>query len=144
MLFPNQKMWGPDSERVRAAARITGPDRVGVIDGVEVDFRCSSIDPAEWEPRPWWHFASDSQGSARLRFPSDDEFSVPAMKGAIALGTGDAVRAIDASTDEAGAAFLAAFPAEFNSLGGDHNRVDSPEDGDVDGFPVVSDAARQA
>nr|MBO81436.1 hypothetical protein [Citromicrobium sp.] len=36
------------------------------------------------------------------------------MKGAIALGTGDAVRAIDASTDEAGAAFL--HPHDRNTI----------------------------
>lgn len=100
------RRWGPDCVRVDVAELITGPARQGLIDGVEIDLRESRIDANEWEPRPWWHFASDSAGSARLAFPSDEELGVPRLDSAVDLGAGDRVYVGEVSTEDAGPRFL--------------------------------------
>lgn len=100
------RRWGPDSPRVDAAESITGPQRHGVVDGVIIDLRHTDIDAIEWEPRPWWHLASDSAGSARLSFPSDADLGIPPLTGAVALRAGDRVSAVGASSEDIGPKFL--------------------------------------
>jgi hypothetical protein len=58
-------------ETARAAALIAGPDRHGVIDGVHIDFRHPDLDPAEWEPAPWWYVWGDGPAHAGILFPSE-------------------------------------------------------------------------
>lgn len=100
------RRWGPDSDRVDAAEAITGPTRHGTIDGVAIDLRHPDIKAEEWEPRPWWHLASDSAGSARLSFPSDVGLGVPALGGAVELRPGDRVSVAGTSSEDIGAKFL--------------------------------------
>lgn len=101
------RRWGPaDSPRVEAAEVITGPVRHGLIDGVEIDFRHPDIDPDDWEPRPWWHLATYSVGSAGLVFPSDGELQVPPITDGLKVEAGDRVRIASVAYENEGPLFL--------------------------------------
>lgn len=98
--------WGPDCERVDQAERIASWERRGKIDGVSFDFRHTKIPADQWEPRPWWHIASDGEGSAGLAFPSDKSLGLPFLADAVQLHEGDAVQIDSVLSVDRGPNFL--------------------------------------
>ena len=51
------------------AAKIAGPERHGVLEGVTVDFRHPELPLIDWEPAPHWHAWSRQHASAKIIFP---------------------------------------------------------------------------
>lgn len=60
-----------EGESAKIADAISGADRVGVLDGVAVDFRHSELPPADWEPLPQWAVCGPPPIHAGVLFPGE-------------------------------------------------------------------------
>lgn len=58
-------------ERAAIAAEIACGGRLGVLDGVEVDFRHPELPPEDWEARPFWHVWGSPPSNAGILFPGE-------------------------------------------------------------------------
>lgn len=58
-------------EQAKLATAIAGEQRVGVLDGVEVDFTHPELPAGEWEALPWWNVAGPPPNNAGILFPSE-------------------------------------------------------------------------
>lgn len=55
----------------RIAVEIATTGRVGVLEGVHVDFTHADLPAAEWWARPWWHVWADGEQHCGLIFPGE-------------------------------------------------------------------------
>lgn len=58
-------------EEGQTAVEIATTGRVGVFEGVHVDFTHADLPPGEWWARPWWHVWADGEQHCGLIFPGE-------------------------------------------------------------------------
>lgn len=73
-----------EGEDAAIAARIAGPARHGVLQGIEVDFRNSQI-PPDWEPYAWWYVWDGGRTRPSLLFPSEAVFGLTHLRDEMGL-----------------------------------------------------------
>jgi hypothetical protein len=67
-----------EGEEGRIAVELATTGRVGLFQGVEINFTHSDIPADEWSARPWWHVWADGEHHSGLIFPG--EASAPDFK----------------------------------------------------------------
>ena len=55
----------------RTAIEIATTGRIGVFEGVHIDFRPPQLPADEWWARPWWHVFGDGEAHCGLVFPGE-------------------------------------------------------------------------
>ncbi len=60
-----------DGEEGRIAAEIATTGRVGIFEGVHIDFTHPDLPADEWWARPWWHVFGDGEHHCGLVFPGE-------------------------------------------------------------------------